>query len=375
MRVKHLTRAGFVFSFMFVLAVIFSGLASEDTVYAASAIKISKTKMTLCVGETKRLKVSGTTKKVSWSSSNKKVATVSSKGKVKALKAGMATITAKVAGKKLRCKVKASDSIGTYFCLWNVNSDLSPAGRKLTAAEAAEVRRAVNLLVNRTHIAASIVGGGRKPASTFVAMGITEPDGSEFYKQAGPDHAGYYPLKPQKTAAMKILKKYYEVSNGKVTDFPAISYIYNIEGEVHKAIAEYLQSTLKAAGIKLTVIGYDWDTYQKKIKNGGFTMARMGWIADTNDALNFLQEYVPRSSGNFCRLGKGKHASVSGYNVKLKGIGTYKNLKGTWKQTYQKLISLIKKEKKEEIRSRLLHKAEDLIMETGCICPLYYYTQ
>lgn len=46
-------------------------------------------------------------KNVKWSSSNKKAVTVDQKGKVKAVFAGKATITAKAAGKKLVCKVKA----------------------------------------------------------------------------------------------------------------------------------------------------------------------------------------------------------------------------------------------------------------------------
>lgn len=71
----------------------------------AATIKLNKTKLTLTVGKSYSLKVKGTSGKVKWSSSKKSVAAVSSKGKVKAKKAGSATITAKVSGKKLRCKV------------------------------------------------------------------------------------------------------------------------------------------------------------------------------------------------------------------------------------------------------------------------------
>ena len=74
-------------------------------VQAKSKVKINKTNATVYVGKTTTLKVKGTNKKVTWSSSNKKVATVSSKGKVTAKKKGTATITAKVSGKKYKCKV------------------------------------------------------------------------------------------------------------------------------------------------------------------------------------------------------------------------------------------------------------------------------
>ncbi len=355
----------------FVFVFVFASLATADKAYAASKVKISKTKMTLCVDESQKLKITGTSKKVTWASSDTKVAKVSSKGKVKGLEPGTATITAKVAGKTLKCKVTVRDDIGTYYLVWNVKSDLSPAGKKLTQKEAAEVRYAINLLFDRTYIAKNIVGG-MKPASTFVAKGITEPDGSQFYKHAGTKNAGYYPLKAKKSKALKILKKYYTVSNGKVTDFPEIEYAYNVGG-AHDVIANYLQSRLKAVGIKVKLSGYEWEVFNEKLSKGKFTIARMGWIADVNDANNFLEMNVSGSDNNYCRLGKGKHASASIYKVKLKGIGKYKNLRGTWKKTYNKLNTYINKEKDEEVRSQLMHKAEDLLMETGCICPLYYY--
>lgn len=76
-----------------------------STVQAASKVKISKTKASLEKGSTLQLKISGTKKKVQWSTSSSKIATVNSKGKVTAKKAGTATITAKVDGKKYRCKI------------------------------------------------------------------------------------------------------------------------------------------------------------------------------------------------------------------------------------------------------------------------------
>lgn len=68
--------------------------------------KLSATSKTLAPGKTYTLKVKNAGKKsIVWSSSNKKVATVSKAGKVKAKRSGTATITAKVGGKKLTCKI------------------------------------------------------------------------------------------------------------------------------------------------------------------------------------------------------------------------------------------------------------------------------
>ena len=74
---------------------------------AAKTPKLSKSSAVVANGKTCKLSVKNTGgKKVTWKSSNKKVATVSKKGVVKARKAGKTTITAKVKGKTLKCKIK-----------------------------------------------------------------------------------------------------------------------------------------------------------------------------------------------------------------------------------------------------------------------------
>lgn len=83
--------------------------------------ELSAKKKTLIVKQTHKLTVNGTTKKVKWSSSNKNVATVSSSGKVTAKKAGTATISAKVNGKTLKCKVTVKKNQISYKVSTDVN--------------------------------------------------------------------------------------------------------------------------------------------------------------------------------------------------------------------------------------------------------------
>lgn len=80
---------------------------------AKAATKLSKTKLTLEVGQSKTLKLSGAKGKVIWSSSKKSVATVTSNGKVTAKEVGTATITAKSNGKKYTCKVTVKQYYGS----------------------------------------------------------------------------------------------------------------------------------------------------------------------------------------------------------------------------------------------------------------------
>ncbi len=86
-------------------------LPAEVSLAKKSKPKLNKKTATLYVGKKIKLKVKGTRKKVKWSSSKKSVATVSKKGVVKAKKKGKARIIAKVAKKKLVCKVTVKQKV------------------------------------------------------------------------------------------------------------------------------------------------------------------------------------------------------------------------------------------------------------------------
>lgn len=101
-------------SFVVVLLVFALTIAIAGTDGAQAAKKkpkLNKKKVTLYVGKTTKLKVKNTKKKAKWSSSKKSVATVTKAGKVTAKKKGKATITAKVAKKKLKCTVTVKEKI------------------------------------------------------------------------------------------------------------------------------------------------------------------------------------------------------------------------------------------------------------------------
>ncbi len=78
---------------------------NEDNEPEAAEPTLSKKKLTVKVGKSKTLKVNDAEGTVKWSSNKKKVAKVNKNGKITGVKAGKATITAKVDGKTLKCKV------------------------------------------------------------------------------------------------------------------------------------------------------------------------------------------------------------------------------------------------------------------------------
>ncbi|SCY28981.1 oligopeptide transport system substrate-binding protein [Lachnospiraceae bacterium XBB2008] len=275
--------------------------------------------------------------------------------------------------------------LGTYYVCWNVNEDILPAGSGLSGADAekarAEIRNAVSLLFDRNYIVEEIGQAGQVPAASFVAMGLTDADGSQFYNNANGGKGGYYAvdtasLQSNFDEAVEVLKKYYtyDESTGQFTDFPTMTYLYNTS-EGHKAIGEYLQSALAQVGITMNLENQEWNTFLETRKNGDYSIARNGWLADYNDPICFLDMWVTASGNNDVQFGKGDNASVKAYSIDLTDLGYDTNVTdGTWAETYDVVISDVKTCTDSKTRYELMHKAEDLLMSTGCICPLYFYT-
>lgn len=282
---------------------------------------------------------------------------------------------------------KVEGQIGTYYVCWNINEDILPADSGLTGVEAenakAEIRNAITLLYDRNYIVEEIAQGGQVPASSFVPMGMTDADGSQFYKNAGHNDGfdGYYDVSEDAyeanyEAAIETLKKYYtyDESTGMFTNFPTLTYLYNTS-EGHKAIGEYLSSALAAVGITMNLENQEWNTFLNTRKNGDYSVARNGWLADYNDPISFLDMWVTGSGNNDAQFGKGANKDVKAYSLDLSDLGyDVKVENGTWAETYDVIIGLIKTCTDTAKRYELMHRAEDLLMSTGCIVPLYFYT-
>ena len=277
--------------------------------------------------------------------------------------------------------------IGTYYVCWNINEEILPASSTLTGADAEkakeEIRNAIGLLLDRNYIVEEIGQAGQVPASSFVSMGMTDADGSQFYQNAGHNDAfdGYYDVSKDSfesnfNTAVETLKKYYtfDEATQQFTDFPTLTYLYNT-GESHKAIGEYLQSALAAVGITMNLENQEWATFLNTRKNGDYSIARNGWVADYNDPICFLDMWTTASGNNDVQFGKGANADVAIYNLDLTPYGYDVNVtNGTWAQTYDVLISSIKSCTDPANRYAMMHIAEDMLMQTGCIVPLYFYT-
>ncbi len=276
--------------------------------------------------------------------------------------------------------------LGTYYVCWNVNEEILPASNTLTGADKVnaenEVRNALALLIDRNYIVNDVAQGGQVPASSFVAMGLTDADGSQFYQNAGGNSfTGYYDVSEAAyesnwESALETLKKYYTFDDAtqQFTDFPTLTYLYNTS-EGHKAIAEAIQATFAGIGITMNLENQEWATFLDTRKAGNYSIARNGWLGDYNDPISFLDMWTTQSGNNDVQFGKGDNANVQAYSLDITDLGYDTKVEnGTWAETYDVIISDIKTCTDTKTRYELMHRAEDLLMSTGCICPIYYYT-
>ncbi len=260
-------------------------------------------------------------------------------------------------------------------------ASLTPAER---AAAEAEIRLALSMMIDRNYIIENIAQGGQTPASSFVPMGMVDYVDGEFYQNAGDptdDYAGYWntaneAYEDNYFEAYQILSKYYDVdAEGKFIGVPTLTYLYNTM-ESHKAIGEHLQQVFAGVGINLQLENQEWNTFQNTRRAGDYSIARHGWYADYSDPVGMLDMWMSDSGNNEAQLGKGEHTTTAAYSIDLTPWG-YDTVveNGTWAETYDVIIDAIKTNPDQQARFEMMHYAEDMLMGTGAIVPLYYYTQ
>ncbi|MBQ9742404.1 MAG: peptide ABC transporter substrate-binding protein [Ruminococcus sp.] len=272
---------------------------------------------------------------------------------------------------------KVMGQLGTYYVCFNMND---PALADFTEEEKVSIRKALGLMLERNYICEEIGMAGQQPANSFVPIGLTDADGkTEFVATNGTerDGKGYFSVAEEDFSAnceeaIELLTAVAD-SSGKftvdgttLTGFPTLTYITN-EGTAHEQLATYMQGEYAKYGITLKIEVQEWNTFLDTRKSGDYSIARNGWLSDYNDPISFLDMWITESGNNDCQFGKDAHAEYAGYSYDGKdGL--------TWAESYDKIITTVKASTDPEERFELMHKAEDIIMSTGAISPIYYYT-
>jgi peptide/nickel transport system substrate-binding protein/oligopeptide transport system substrate-binding protein len=200
------------------------------------------------------------------------------------------------------------DELGTYYVAFNAKSSIFEGK---TPEQAACMREAFSLLIDRDYICENIGQTGQIAANSFIPLGMADGAGGVFKADAEDGYFDAYAINNDYDAtveqAIELLKAagYKFNEDGTLSDETPIQleYLTN-ESTGHVAIAESIQQDLAAVGIELTIQTQDWNVFLEERKNGNFDFAREGWIADFNDPINMLEMWITDSGNNDCQFGR-----------------------------------------------------------------------
>ena len=246
------------------------------------------------------------------------------------------------------------DNLGTYYLAFNVGADLF---KDKTAQQAADIRHAIALLIDRRYIVDTVAQCDQIPADSYIPVGMSDGNGGIFKD----DKVSYYDAESTDVEQAKSLLEgagysFTDNGDGTYAISPALTIPYIInENTVHQGVAECIQQDLAVLGIEMNIQTEDWNVFLEDRKKGNYTFAREGWLADFDDPINMLEMFASNSGNDDPQLGKSDSPAAPAWDE------------------YDKLISDIKSTTDFAKRVEMMHQAEDMLMNTWAVIPVYYY--
>ncbi|WP_297196737.1 peptide ABC transporter substrate-binding protein [uncultured Flavonifractor sp.] len=246
-----------------------------------------------------------------------------------------------VAGLLSSGEMKVVDYLGTYYVCYQTQKAPFDDWR---------VRKAFTLAVDRNYIVTEITQTGQVEAGAYVPAGVYDAAGVEGddFRTVGGDYydptTDAYEANCEEARALLAEAGY---PNGE--GFPVVEYLYNTDDN-HKAIAEALQNMWQTElGVTVTLTNQEWGTFLQTRKDGDYSIARNGWIADYNDPMTFLDMWLTGGGNNDAQY------SNPDYDAKIQEAKATSDV---------------------ATRMQLMHEAEDILLEQDWVVnPLYFYTQ
>lgn len=229
--------------------------------------------------------------------------------------------------------------IGTYYVCYNVEKAPFDDWR---------VRKAFTLAIDAQYIVENVTQTGQLPASGFVPSGVAGKDGD--FRTEGGDY--WTPATDDEQYAKNVEEAKQLLADAGYPNgegFPTVTYLYNTSDN-HKKIGEALQQQWQTAlGVEVKLENQEWAAFLETRKQGGYQIARNGWIADYNDPISFLDMWLTGGGNNDAQ---------------------YSN------PEYDAAINEAKSTADPEARMAAMHRAEDIIMgQDWALGPIYFYTQ
>jgi oligopeptide transport system substrate-binding protein len=206
-----------------------------------------------------------------------------------------------------------------------------------------KIRKAFSMSIDRQAIIDNVTKAHQTPAFALVPPVIAGVDGKKF-RELYPD-TGYSTENVEE--AKKLLAEGLQEEG--LSKLPEITLIYNTN-EGHKKIAEAVADMWrKNLGVEVKVTNQEWGTFLNTRSAQQFDIARAGWGADFNHAINFTYDLIHSKSGN----NNGKYSNPQVDKLLDESIGAAT----------------------EQERLDKIAQAEKIAMSDDmALLPIYYYT-
>ncbi|WP_134685663.1 peptide ABC transporter substrate-binding protein [Brevibacillus migulae] len=194
----------------------------------------------------------------------------------------------------------------------------------------AKIRKAFAYAVNRQAIVDNITQAGQVPAMGMLPQTMAvKPE-------------GYFKDNDVETAKKLLEEGMKELG---ITELPPITLSYNTV-ERHKKIAEAVQDQWKKAlGVDVKLANKEMKVHLEDLHQGNYQIGRMGWNADFNDPINYMEMYRDKDGGN--------------------NDTRWENAR------YKELIIQSAKETDPEKRKALFAEAEQIFMDEMPVIPIF----
>jgi oligopeptide transport system substrate-binding protein len=199
------------------------------------------------------------------------------------------------------------------------------------------VRQALSMAIDRETIVDKVMGTGEIAAYSFVPPGVGNYGTPSYATWKGMSQAD------RVVKAKELLEQAgYNASN------PLEFVLRYNTSENHKRIAIAVSAMWKKAlGVKVELFNSEVKVHYADLKKADFQIARAGWIADYDDAQNFLYLLETRTGAN--------------------------NYGGFSNPEFDRLMFEASKMVDLKQRAELMRKAEAIVSEEQPIAPIYYY--
>lgn len=224
-------------------------------------------------------------------------------------------------------KVKTMEGSGLSFFRFNVKE--KPFTNK-------KIRQAFALAVDRKLITEQIVGSGEEPAYAYVAPSV--PD--NFRKEGGNLIADGQYEKARQLLAEGMKEEGWD-------RLPPVTLMYSNATDKNKKVVEAVQEMYrKHLGVEIQLQAKEKKVYYADQENTRFVMSTSSFLADYNDAYNYLESFQ---------------------------TGHPMNRTNWSNEKYDALLKQASETADPETRKKLLHEAEAILFDDMPVFPLYYY--